>query len=77
VRGNTTLFGLYEGVPTTKRGSSYSMVLPDKITIFKMPIERYFGDDPEKMHDHVRDVVLHEIGHYFGLSDKEIRRAGK
>lgn len=76
VKGNMTLFGLYEGVPKTRRGSNYSLVLPDKITIFKKPIERFFWNE-EQMAEHVRDVVLHEIGHHFGLSDLEIRKAGK
>lgn len=76
LRGNMTLFGLYEGVPKTRRGSNYSLVLPDKITIFQGPIER-FGWDHEQMAQHVRDVVLHEIGHHFGLSDAQIRKAGK
>lgn len=76
VKGNMTLFGLYEGVPKTRRGSNYSLVLPDKITIFKNPIERFFWNE-EQMAEHVRDVVLHEIGHHFGLSDLEIRKAGK
>ncbi|MEN9407667.1 MAG: hypothetical protein RLZZ455_883 [Candidatus Parcubacteria bacterium] len=76
LKNNQILFGLYEGVPKTKRGSSYGMVLPDKITIFKNPITSYGWSDAE-MREHVRDVVLHEIGHHFGLSDREIRRAGK
>lgn len=76
MRGNMTLFGLYEGVPKTKRGSNYSLVLPDKITIFQSPIEQYYINE-EQMAKHVRDVVLHEIGHHFGLSDREIRKAGK
>lgn len=76
IKNHQTLFGLYEGVPKTRRGSSYGMVLPDKITIFKNPIVGY-GWDEEQMREHVRDVVLHEIGHHFGLSDLEIRRAGK
>ncbi len=76
VQGNMMLFGLYEGVPKTRRGSNYSMVLPDKITIFQGPIER-FGWNEEQIARHVRDVVLHEIGHHFGLSDLEIRKAGK
>lgn len=76
VKGNMTLFGLYEGIPKTRRGSNYSLVLPDKITILKRPIER-FGWSQEQIVQHVRDVVLHEIGHHFGLSDREIRRAGK
>ena len=70
------LLGLYEGVPQTKRGSRYTFVLPDKITIFKNPILHIF-QTPEKIKDHVRLTVLHEIGHHFGLSDEAMRKIGK
>ena len=66
------LFGLYEGVPQTKRGS-YSGVLPDKITIFKNSIERVARND-EEINAQVRATVIHEIGHHFGLSDEDLRR---
>jgi predicted Zn-dependent protease with MMP-like domain len=66
------LFGLYEGVPQTKRGS-YSGVLPDKITIFKNSIEKVARDD-EEIKAQVRATVIHEIGHHFGLSDEDLRR---
>lgn len=66
------LFGLYEGVPKTKRGN-YSGVLPDKITIFKNPI-LYVSSTPSDVRERVRSVVMHEIGHHFGLSDEELYR---
>lgn len=66
------LFGLYEGIPQTKRGS-YSGVLPDKITIFKNSIERVARSD-EEIKAQVRATVIHEIGHHFGLSDEDLRR---
>lgn len=65
------LFGLYEGVPQTKRGS-YSGALPDKITIFKNSIERVARSD-EEIRAQVRATVIHEIGHHFGLSEEELR----
>ena len=65
------LFGLYEGIPLTKRGN-YSGVLPDKITIFKNPI-LMVSRSPEDVRQRVRRTVIHEIGHHFGLSDKELR----
>jgi predicted Zn-dependent protease with MMP-like domain len=65
------LFGLYEGVPQTKRGV-YAGVLPDKITIFKYPILRV-ASTPDEIKIKVRDVVIHEIGHHFGLSDAQLR----
>lgn len=70
---NMTLFGLYEGIPQTKRGSNYTMVLPDKITIFQKPIEDYY-QTPEEIKHQVRSTVLHEIGHHFGMSDKQLRK---
>lgn len=65
------LFGLYEGVPQTRRGN-YTAVLPDKITIFKNSILRV-SHTPEEVRAQVRATVIHEIGHHFGLSDKELR----
>lgn len=66
------MFGLYEGVPLTRRGGNYSGYLPDKITIFKLPILRV-AQTPEEIRSKVRDVVIHEIGHHFGLSDAQLR----
>ncbi len=65
------LFGLYEGIPQTKRGV-YAGVLPDKITIFKYSILKVCTT-PEEIRSKVRDVVIHEIGHHFGLSDAQLR----
>ncbi len=69
------LLGLYEGVPQTKRGVYYSAI-PDKITIFKNSILRVSGTE-EEVRAQIRATVIHEIGHHFGLSDKELRKAGK
>ena len=69
------LFGLYEGVPQTKRGAYYSS-LPDKITIFKNSI-LYVSKTEEDVRAQVRSTVIHEIGHHFGLSDEELRRFRK
>jgi len=71
--GNQTLFGLYEGVPKTNRGTNYANVLPDKITIFQKPIEN-FSPDFRAMEKLVADTIWHEIAHHFGLSEKEIRQ---
>lgn len=65
------LFGLYEGIPQTKRGIYYSH-LPDKITIFKNSIERVARTE-EEIRAQVRATVIHEIGHHFGLSDAELK----
>jgi len=65
------MFGLYEGVPLTRRGS-YTGALPDKITIFKNAILRV-SNTPEDVRDQVRKTLIHEIGHHFGLTDAELR----
>ncbi len=70
---NGLLFGLYEGVPKTKRGY-YSGVLPDKITIFMNPI-LYVSYSPEDVRNKVRSVVIHELGHHFGLSDEQLYKS--
>ena len=74
LRPGMTLFGLYQGVPKTKRGAGYTLTLPDKITIFQKPIEFFYRNE-ETIKAKVRETVLHEIGHHFGLSDAEILRA--
>jgi predicted Zn-dependent protease with MMP-like domain len=66
-----TLLGLYEGVPRTKRGIYYANVLPDKITIFKKPIESVCHNNIE-LKNKIKEVVIHEVGHYFGLSEEEL-----
>jgi len=66
-----TLFGLYEGVPKTKRWS-YGQVLPDKITIFQKPIEMV-SDSEEEIKKVVKNVVWHEIAHHFGIDEKRVR----
>ena len=64
-----TLYGLYRGVDLTQRDSFYGNVLPDTIHIYQGPIEEDC-DDEEEMAELVRDVVAHEVGHYFGLDDE-------
>lgn len=76
VGSGMTLYGLYQGVPRTKRGQ-YFGVLPDKITIFAGPILSSFGFDQDTVKDQVRRTVIHEIGHHFGMSEEDIQRAQK
>lgn len=66
-----TLYGLYRGVDLTRRDSSYGNVLPDTITIYQGPIEEDARDEAE-MAELIRDVVIHEVGHYFGLDDEAL-----
>jgi predicted Zn-dependent protease with MMP-like domain len=74
IKFNGMLLGLYEGIPRTKRDEGYSNVLPDKITIFKNPIEHICEGDQEKMKEMVYQVLWHEVGHYFGFNEEGIRR---
>jgi predicted Zn-dependent protease with MMP-like domain len=66
-----TLLGLYHGVPLPERGHSYGNVLPDCITIFQQPVEA-LCHTPEEIKDVVRETVIHEVGHYFGLDDARL-----
>lgn len=68
-----TLFGLYEGIPLTKRGSNYSLVLPDKITIFKLPIEASVHDH-HQLKEQIKHTLWHEIAHFFGLDHDRIHK---
>jgi predicted Zn-dependent protease with MMP-like domain len=66
------LLGLYQGVPLTRRTSNYSGALPDKITIYRGPLERLYDHDPALLIGQIRHVVLHEIAHHFGISDERL-----
>lgn len=69
---NTTLLGLYEGIPLPRRNSGYSGVVPDVITIFKHPHEAQ-AKDIEGLRRAVHQTVWHEVAHYFGLGHGQIR----
>ena len=69
-----TLYGLYEGVPLTERGAGYFGVLPDKVTIFRGPLERDFAKD--ELEEQVRITVVHEIAHYFGFDEERLEELG-
>ena len=66
-----TLFGLYQGTPLTERRWDYGNALPDRISIYQFPIEDACADDDE-IRDCVAETVIHEFGHYFGMSEEEI-----
>ena len=66
-----SLFGLYEGIPLTKRNVSYNLVLPDKITIFKKPMLSYTNSYAE-LKSQVKHTLWHELAHYFGLEHDRI-----
>lgn len=73
IRSPYGLLGLYRGVPYSRRGIWYRNVLPDKIIIFKKPIEIRCRNK-EDIKESVRKVVIHEIGHYFGLGEADLRK---
>lgn len=75
LRPEQLLFGLYQGVPLTKRTSHYGLVLPDKITIYRLPIVRVCRT-PERIMSQVQRTVKHELAHHFGISDDRLRELG-
>lgn len=77
VRSGSMLLGLYEGIPLNKRGTAYGMypAIPDKITLYKHNIESVARSD-EGIRAKIREVLIHEIAHYFGMNEEEVRNAG-
>lgn len=69
-----TLLGLYEGVPLTARGAQ-EPYLPDRICIFRLPIER-MTSSPRRQAEIVRDTVIHEVAHHFGITDARLGELG-
>src|SRR4030066_2544759 len=72
LRSPSELLGLYQGVPLDQRGFYYGNVLPDKISLFQIPIES-ICKTKEEVKEKIREVVIHEVGHYFGLDDERLR----
>jgi predicted Zn-dependent protease with MMP-like domain len=66
-----TLFGLYQGIPLTERSWGHGNALPDRISIYQFPIEDACAGD-EEIRDCIAETVIHEFGHYFGMSEEEI-----
>ncbi len=71
-----TLLGLYHGIPFKHRGPFYGNAPPDVIVLYQKPIENICVTD-EEVKEKVKEVLLHEVGHYFGLSEKELRKIEK
>lgn len=69
---HSLLLGLYEGIPLTKRGAGYTFVLPDKITLFKIPILTVAGHDEATLFEQIKRTLWHEIAHYYGLEHHHI-----
>jgi len=72
---SSILLGLYTGIPLTQRGMGYAGVLPDRITIYQENIERVAGS-PEAIRAQVRQTVIHEFAHHFGISDERLSELG-
>ena len=68
------LFGLYHGVPLPERGDMAG-ALPDKISVYRIPLEESFSD-PDELREEIRITVLHELAHYFGLEEDRIAELG-
>lgn len=73
--GEPRLLGLYEGIPLTERGDTYSGALPDRILIFRLPILA-ICDTFEDVVDEVQITVVHEIAHHFGIGDERLHQLG-
>jgi predicted Zn-dependent protease with MMP-like domain len=68
-----TLLGLYHGTPLPQRSWDYGNALPDRISIYQRPIEEECGEDADEIRECIAETVIHEFGHYFGLSEEEIQ----
>jgi predicted Zn-dependent protease with MMP-like domain len=77
LRSKHDLLGLYQGIPLPQRGSWYGMtpVSPDRIYLYQQNIEMACGSR-EELEEKIKEVLIHEIGHYYGMSEEEIRAAG-
>jgi predicted Zn-dependent protease with MMP-like domain len=71
-----TLLGLYHGVPLSDRGMHYAGALPDRITLFRAPIERLAHGSDERLRRIIAHTVAHELAHHFGISDDRLREIG-
>jgi predicted Zn-dependent protease with MMP-like domain len=67
-----TLLGLYQGIPLTERGWAHGNVLPDRITLFQKTIEEECDGDEDEIVVAIGETLIHELGHYFGMSEDEI-----
>jgi predicted Zn-dependent protease with MMP-like domain len=75
-RGEPNLLGRYHGIPLTRRDRGYTFVPPDTITLYRKTIERVSRGDEARLRDVVAHTVVHEVAHYFGISDDRLREMG-
>ena len=70
------IYGYYTGVPLTERGAHYAGALPDKISVYRVPLEQDFGHDPQLLEEEIRITVIHELAHHFGIDDDRLEALG-
>lgn len=75
LKSKYSLLGLYSGVPYTKRSTWYSNVTPDRILLYQRNIET-FCNNKEELMEKIKEVIIHEVAHYFGMDEDEVRNAG-
>jgi predicted Zn-dependent protease with MMP-like domain len=75
LKSKYSLLGLYSGIPFTHRSTWYSSVLPDRIILFQRNIESLCSTGEELM-EKIKEVIIHEVAHYFGMDENEVRAAG-
>ncbi len=78
LRGDSLLLGIYEGIPLTQRGIGYNLVLPDKITLFKLPLIAYAEMKGTTVYEEIKHTLWHEIAHFYGLDHADIdKKSGR
>jgi predicted Zn-dependent protease with MMP-like domain len=75
IRSKHDLLGLYSGVPYTHRNTNYMGMTPDRIILFKKNIQ-YYCNNKKQLEEKIIEVVIHEIAHYFGMDEDQVRKAG-
>jgi predicted Zn-dependent protease with MMP-like domain len=73
--GDEDLLGLYEGIPQTERDANYTFVMPDKITLFRGPLQR-MCEDEDDLYEEIAVTIVHEVAHHFGISDERLEELG-
>jgi predicted Zn-dependent protease with MMP-like domain len=76
-RDAPNLLGLYHGIPLTHRGINYTWTLPDRITLYRSTIEAQAGGDPSALRRMIAETVIHEVAHFFGISDERLQELGR
>jgi predicted Zn-dependent protease with MMP-like domain len=71
------LLGLYQGIPITERGMDYAGALPDRISLYRSTIEDEAGEDERELERVIGETVIHEVAHFFGISDDRLHDLGR